>query len=85
MGTPRPVYFYILFSAKISVRNIMMKTLAYFAAVIKISKNKCNKLMRKVKNAALPKMGLNQKIGLKYLYGPIQYQGLTFPNLFTEL
>jgi hypothetical protein len=73
------------FSANISVRTTIMKTLVYPTAAITISEKECNKLMTKIKNAALPKMGINRKVGLKYLYGPSRYQGIAFPNLYTEL
>ena len=39
--------------------------------------------MTKIKNAALPKMGVCRTISHAYLYGPIRYQGLAFPNLYT--
>ena len=73
------------FSANISVRTTIKKTLVYPISAITISEKECNKLMTKIKNAALPKMGINQKVGLKYLYGPSRYQGIAFPNLYTEL
>ena len=41
--------------------------------------------MTKIKNAALPKMGVFRTINHAYLYGPIRYQGLAFPSLYTEL
>ena len=41
--------------------------------------------MTKIKGAALPKMGMNRQIGNAYLYGPKRYQGIEFPNVYTEL
>ena len=73
------------FSAETSVRTTIMKKLSYPLAALTISEKDCNKLMTKIKDAALPRMGINRKVGLKYLYGPIKFQGLAFPNLFTEL
>ena len=62
-----------------------MKSLGYPLAAICLSEKQCDAIMRPVLNAALPKMGINQKTGRKYIYGPPEYQGLAIPNLYTDL
>ena len=73
------------FSADTSVRTTIIKTLSYPTAAITITEKECNGLMSKIKEAALPKMGMNKKIGNAYLYGPKRFQGINFPNLYTKL
>ena len=73
------------FSVDLSVRTTIMKTLTYPTAALTLKERECDRLMSKIKNAALPKMGINRTIGHVYLYGPTRLQGYAFPNLFTEL
>ena len=73
------------FSTDMLVCTTIMKTLTYPTAALTVTKRECDRLMTKIKGAALPKMGMNRNIGHAYLYGPIRLQGYSFPNLFTEL
>ena len=73
------------FSTDVLVRTTILKTLTYLTAALTLTKRECDRFMSKIKNAALPKMGINRNIGHAYLYGPIRSQGYTFPNLYTEL
>ena len=73
------------FLADLSVRTRIMKSLEYPTAAITLTENECRKIMTIILNAALPKMGINRRAGHAYLYGPSRYQGLNFPNLYTEM
>ena len=73
------------FSADLSVRTRIMKSLEYPTAAITLNETECKTIMKIILNAALPKMGINRRAGHAYLYGPSRYQGLNFPNLYTEM
>ena len=62
-----------------------MKSLGYLLAAVCLTESQCDKIMRPVLKAALPKMGVNKNIGRVYVYGLAKYQGLELPNLYTEL
>ena len=48
-----------------------------------MTKQQCNDIMKTVYSAILPKIGTVKTLPLAYQYGPIKYQGLGFPNLYT--
>ena len=73
------------FSVDVSVQSTIMKNLAYPTATISITERECNKLMTKIKTAALPKMRISRTIGHAYLYGLTKFQGFSFPHLYTEI
>ena len=62
-----------------------MKSLGYPLAALTLNEKECDNIMVPILKAALPKMGICQKIGKVYLYGPELLQGLGFPNLCTKL
>ena len=61
------------FSAELSVRTKIMKTLEYPTAAITLTEKECDKLMTIILNTALPKMGINRKTGHAYLFDPSKY------------
>ena len=73
------------FSADLSVRTQIVKLLEYSTAAITLTKKEYNKIMSIILSAALPKMGINRRVGHAYLYGPSKYQGLNFPNLYIKM
>ena len=77
--------YLLKFAADIGLKTTIMKFLGYPLTAVCLTESQCDKIMRPVLKAALPKMGANQNIGRVYVYGPEKYQGLELPNLYTEL
>jgi hypothetical protein len=48
-----------------------------------MTKAQCEKIMKPIRAAALPAMGINRHLTLDILHGPPKYQGVGIPDLWT--
>jgi hypothetical protein len=66
-----------------SLQFCVMKSLEYPLMATSLSKEQCNKIMKPIRAAALPAMGINRKLTLDVVHGPQRYQGVGIPDLWT--
>jgi hypothetical protein len=60
-----------------------MKTLEYPLMATSLSKEQCETIMKPIWAAALPALGINHHLSLNVVHGPIRYQGVGIPDLWT--
>jgi hypothetical protein len=66
-----------------SLQYCIMKSLEYPLMATSLSKEQCNRIMKPIRAAALPAMGINRHLTLSVVHGPQQYQGVGIPDLWT--
>jgi hypothetical protein len=66
-----------------SLQYCIMKSLEYPLMATSLSKVQCNKIMKPIRSAALPALGLNHHLPLDVVHGPQRYQGVGIPDLWT--
>jgi hypothetical protein len=60
-----------------------MKSLEYPLMATSLSKAQCDHIMKPIRAAVLPALGINCHMSLVVAHGPQQYQGLGVPDLWT--
>jgi hypothetical protein len=66
-----------------SLQFCIMKSLEYPLAATSLSKKQCDEIMKPIRAAALPALGINRHLPLTVVHGPQQYQGVGIPDLWT--
>jgi hypothetical protein len=66
-----------------SLQFCVMKSLEYPLMATSLSKEQCARIMKPIRAAALPAMGINRHLTLAVVHGPQQYQGVGVPDLWT--
>jgi hypothetical protein len=66
-----------------SLQFCVMKSLEYPLMATSLSKEQCNKIMKPIRAAALPALGINRHLTLSVVHGPQRYQGVGIPDLWT--
>ena len=61
----------------------IMKSLEYPLMATSLSKDQCDKIMKPIRAAILPVLGINRNLPLTIVHGPKLYQGLGIPDLWT--
>ena len=73
------------YAADVALRTTIFQTVEYPLAATTFTHKQCEVLLCPILKAALPKMGVAQTTGRKYLHGPLKYQGCNVPNIYTEM
>jgi len=71
-------------AAEFSLRQVLLPKLCYPLIATTFTEKQCETLLKPVLNQGLPAMGINRNFPRVVVHGPLAYQGLNFPNLFTE-
>ncbi len=66
-----------------SLQFCIMKSLEYPLAASSLSKKDCEKIMKPIRAAVIPALGINRHLPLDVVHGPQMYQGLGIPDLWT--
>ncbi len=66
-----------------SLQYCVLKSLEYPLMATSLSKKQCDSIMKPIRAAALPVLGINHHLPLNVVHGPQQYQGLGIPDLWT--
>jgi hypothetical protein len=66
-----------------SLQFCLMKSLEYPLMATSLSKAQCDKIMKPIRAAALPALGINRHLNLSIVHGPQCYQGVGIPDLWT--
>jgi hypothetical protein len=66
-----------------SLQHCMLKSLEYPLMATSLSKAQCETIMKPIRAAALPAMGINRHLNLTVVHGPQKYQGVGIPDLWT--
>jgi hypothetical protein len=66
-----------------SLQYCVMKSLEYPLMATSLSKAQCETIMRPIRAAALPAIGINRHLTLTIAHGPQCYQGVGIPDLWT--
>jgi hypothetical protein len=70
-------------AAWFSLQFCVMKSLEYPLMATSVSKVQCNKIMKPIRAAALPALGINRHLSLTIVHGPQRFQGVGIPDLWT--
>jgi len=71
-------------AAEFGIRQVLMPKLQYSLVVTTLTETQCNEIMKPVLQAGLPAMGINWNFPRAVVHGPVEYQGLNLPNLYSE-
>ena len=66
-----------------ALHGTIIKTLEYPLLALTLTKEACNTIMAPVLHGGLSKMGVCKNMPRDLVYGPLKYQGLGIPNLYT--
>jgi hypothetical protein len=66
-----------------SIQFCIMKSLEYPLIATSLSKAQCNQIMKPIRDARLPALGINRNLTLEVVHGPKRYQGVGIPDLWT--
>lgn len=66
-----------------SLQFCMMKSLEYPLMATSLSKAQCDKIMKPIRAAALPALGINRHLTLTVVHAPKRYLGVGIPDLWT--
>jgi hypothetical protein len=66
-----------------SLQHCLMKSLEYPLMATSLTKAQCNKIMSPIRQAALPALGINRHLPLDVVHGPLLFQGVGIPDLWT--
>jgi hypothetical protein len=66
-----------------SLQYCLMKALQYPLMATSMSKKQCHKIMKPIRAATLPALGINRHLTKTIVHGPQRYQGLGIPDLWT--
>jgi len=61
-----------------------MPKLSHLLIATTFTEKQCEVLLRPVLTQGLPALGINRNFPWVVAHGPVAYQGLNLPNLFTE-
>jgi len=67
-----------------SLRQIVLKQLTYPLVTTTLTEAECSTIMKPILAASLPAMGVVRTLARAVVHGPVRYQGLEVPNLYTE-
>jgi hypothetical protein len=70
-------------AAWLNLTTTVLKTLQYPLAATKFTEKQCTAIMAPVLEAGLPTSGICRTFPRDLVYGPLKYQGLALPNLYT--
>jgi len=71
-------------AAKFSLHNVVLTQLAYPLVSMTFTQKQCQAIMWPILAAGLPAMGVVRTMVREAVHGPLQYQGLDVPNLYTK-
>jgi len=71
-------------AAAFSLRQIVLKQLTYPLVTTTLTEAECSTIMKPILAAGLPAMGVVRTLARAVVHGPVRYQGLEIPNLYTE-
>ena len=74
---------FIQSEAWFSLQYCIMKSLEYPLMATSLSKEQCDKIMRPIRTAVLPALGINRHLTKTIAHGPQRYQGIGIPDLWT--
>jgi hypothetical protein len=66
-----------------SLQFCLMKSLEYPLMATSLSKTQCNDIMKPIRAAVLPALGINRHLSLVVAHAPQLYQGVGIPDLWT--
>ncbi len=66
-----------------SIQFCIMKSLEYPLMATSLSKTQCNRIMKPIRAAGLPALGINRHLTLEVVHGPKRYQGVGITDLWT--
>jgi hypothetical protein len=66
-----------------SLQYCVMKSLEYPLMATSLSKKQCDKIMKPIRAAVLPALGMNRHLPLTVVHGPQEFQGVGIPDLWT--
>jgi len=78
------VAFLLWVAVEFSLQQVLLPKLSYPLIVTTFMEKQCEMLLKLVLTQGLPAMGINQNFPRVVAHGPLAYQGLNLPNLFTE-
>jgi len=67
-----------------SLKQVVLKKLAYPLVMTTFTDEECQVIMKPILAAGLPAMGVVRMAARAAVHGPLRYQGLDIPNLYTE-
>jgi len=71
-------------AAAFSLKQVVLKKLAYPLVMTTFTEEECQAIMKPILAAGLPAMGVVRMAARAAVHGPLRYQGLDIPNLYTE-
>jgi len=71
-------------AAVFSLKQVVLKRLTYPLVTTTFTEAECNTIMKPILAAGLPAMGVVRTLARAAVHGPVRYQGLEIPNLYTE-
>jgi hypothetical protein len=66
-----------------SLQFCIMKSLEYPLAATSLSKVQCDRIMKPIRAAVLPALGINRHLTIEVVEGPRKFQGVEVPDLWT--
>jgi hypothetical protein len=66
-----------------SIQFCILKSLEYPLMATSLSKAQCNRIMKPIRAAGLPALGINRHLTLEVVHSPKRYQGVGITDLWT--
>jgi len=70
--------------AEFSIQQVLYPKLQYPLIITTFSEAQCKDILKPVLNQGLPAMGINHHFLRAVAHGPLKFQGLNLPNLYTK-